>query len=200
MSVWHARQSLVEIARQISHNVHPPLYFWLLHGWRGVSGDSEFGLRIFSTYLGTLTVAATYLLGRTVGGKKVGLLAALFLAVSRFHIVWSQEIRFYALAALLAALAAWMAIRIWERGRPIDYALYILFVTAGLYSLYLFFPVPVAINIAWLWVFWRSPRRWPELLRWGAAQLAILFLARALAGLCPFRLSHQFVGNAHCHD
>ena len=176
MSVWHARQSLVEIARQISHNVHPPLYFWLLHGWRSISGDSEFGLRIFSTYLGTLTVAATYVLGRTVGGKKVGLLAALFLTVSRFHIIWSQEIRFYALAALLAALAAWMAIRIWERGRPIDYALYILFVTAGLYSLYLFFPVPVAINIAWLWVFWRSPRRWKELVRWGAAQFAILFI------------------------
>ena len=176
MSVWHARQSLADIAQEISHNVHPPLFFWLLHGWLGGSGDSEFGLRMFSVYLGTLTVAATYLLGRTVAGKKVGLLAAFFLTLSRFHIIWSQEIRFYALAALLAVLAAWMAIRVWERGRPIDYALYILFVTAGLYSLYLFFPVPVAINIAWLWVFWRSERRWRELIRWGAAQLTILAL------------------------
>jgi 4-amino-4-deoxy-L-arabinose transferase-like glycosyltransferase len=175
-SVWVARQPLVEIAQQTGHDVHPPLYFSLLHGWRIGAGDSEFGLRAFSAYLGTLTVAAAYLVGRAVGGKKLGLLAALFLTVSRFHIIWSQEIRMYSLAALLAVLAAWAAIRVWERQRPLDYTLYILFMTAGLYTLYLFFPVPVAANIAWLWVFWHSPRRWQALTKWVAAQLAILIL------------------------
>ena len=175
-SVWVARQSVAEIAQQTGHDVHPPFYFSLLHGWRIGSGDSEFGLRAFSAYLGTLTISATYIVGRAVGGKKLGLLAALFLTISRFHIIWSQEIRMYSLAALLAVLAAWMAIRVWERQRSVDYALYIFFMTAGLYTLYLFFPVVVAANIAWLWVFWHSRRRWRDLAKWAAAQLSILIL------------------------
>ncbi len=157
-SVWAARFSTLDILRQTGNDVHPPLYFEALHLWRMASGDSEAGLRLLSAFLGTLTVAATYTLGRAIGrsrsdaaGHLVGALAALFLAVSRFAIAWSQEIRMYALASFLAVLALWAARRVWERGRPIDAALYVFSVTAGLYTLYLFAPVWVAVNVACLW-------------------------------------------------
>ncbi len=39
-SVWVARFSPLEILRQTGHDVHPPLYFELLHVWRALSGDS----------------------------------------------------------------------------------------------------------------------------------------------------------------
>src|SRR5690606_8901696 len=104
-------------------DVHPPLYFELLHLWRLLSGDGEAGLRLLSAFLGTLTLALTYTLGRRMargtlspgGAALAGTLAALFLAVSRFAIAWSQEIRMYALASLLAVLAVWAARRVWER-------------------------------------------------------------------------------------
>ena len=178
-SVWVARQSPAEILYETGHDVHPPLYFWLLHSWREVSGDSEWGLRALSAIWGTLTVAATYLLGRIVASRKVGLLAALFVTLSRFSIVWSQEIRMYALASLLAVLGLWAAVRVWDRGRPFDYALYILFMTVGLLTLYMFFPVPVAANVAWLWVFWHSRRRKEALIKWAAAQVMILIIIGA---------------------
>ena len=77
LAAWAARRSLAEIARWTAADVHPPLYFWMLHFWRWGSGDSEFGLRLLSAAIGVLTVTATYRLGRAVGGLKAGLLAAM---------------------------------------------------------------------------------------------------------------------------
>ncbi|RIK19444.1 MAG: hypothetical protein DCC51_08865 [Anaerolineae bacterium] len=111
-SVWVARFSSLDILRQTGNDVHPPLYFELLHLWRALSGDEEAALRLLSAFFGVLTVALTYALGRRMArgtlssgfATLAGLLAALFLAVSRFAIAWSQEIRMYALAMLLGLL------------------------------------------------------------------------------------------------
>jgi len=176
LAAWAARQSLAEIARWTATDVHPPLYFWMLHFWRLGSGDSEFGLRLLSAAIGVLTVAAAYRLGRAVGGPRAGLLAALLVGISRFDIWWSQEMRMYALAALLAALSLWATVRFWDRDRPTDGALYVLFAVAGLYTLYLSVSVLVVANLAWLWVFWRTERRGRAVLRWGAAQVVTLAL------------------------
>ncbi len=175
-STWLARQSFVEIAQGTSRDTHPPLYFWLLHLWRQGSSDSEFGLRFLSAGVGLLTVAATYYLGRSVGNRSVGLLAALLVGISPFHIWWSQEVRMYAPAALWATLALWAALRVWDRGRLVDWVAYVLFITAGLYTLYLNVLVLVVVNLAWLWVFWSSDRRRAALVRWMSAQMAVLIL------------------------
>jgi 4-amino-4-deoxy-L-arabinose transferase-like glycosyltransferase len=176
LAAWSARQSLVEIAQWTSADVHPPLYFWMLHFWRQASGDSEFGLRTLSVAIGVLTVAATYLLASEVGSRAAGLLAAALVALSRFDVWWSQEMRMYALAALWAVLALWAAVRFWDRGRWMDAGLYTLFVTAGLYTLYLSVSVLVVANMVWLWVWWRAKERKRTFVRWVVAQLAALML------------------------
>lgn len=183
-SVWAARFPAADILRQTGHDVHPPLYFELLHLWRLLSGDGEAGLRLLSAFLGTLTIALTYALGRRMargtlspgGATLAGTLAALFLAVSRFAIAWSQEIRMYALASLLAVLAVWAARRMWQRRRPIDAALYVAAIGAGLYTLYLFAPVWAAINVAWLWVWAHADDRRREFLRWVGLQAVAVAL------------------------
>lgn len=183
-SVWVARFSPLEILRQTGNDVHPPLYFELLHFWRALSGDSEAGLRLLSAFLGLLTVAMTYALGRRMARGTLspsaatlsGVLAALFLTVSRFTIAWSQEIRMYALASLLAMLAVWAARRMWAGGGWRDAAVYVLAIAGGLYTLYLFAPVWVAINVAWLWAWRAATDRRRAFLRWVALQFAVLAL------------------------
>jgi hypothetical protein len=183
-SVWVARFPAAEILRQTSNDVHPPLYFELLHAWRLLSGDGEGELRLFSAFLGTLAIALTYALGRSMArdtlpagqAQAAGFLAASFLTVSRFAVAWSQEIRMYALATVLAVLAVWAARRVWERGRALDGAVYILATTAGLYTLYLFAPVWVAVNMAWLWMLREAVDRRREFLRWVALQAVVLAL------------------------
>jgi mannosyltransferase len=177
LAAWAARQSLADIARWTAADVHPPLYFWLLHYWRLLSGDSEFGLRLLSVMFGLLTIPAAYLLGRRINGRFTGLLAALFMTISRFDISWSQEMRMYALAALLGALALWAALGVWQYGRLRHWLLYILFMVAGLYNLYLAVIVLVAVNLVWLLLIWpRSARRWPEFWQWSLGQTAVLLL------------------------
>jgi len=176
LAAWSARQSLVEIAQWTSSDVHPPLYFWMLHFWRWGSGDSEFGLRLLSAAIGVLTVAATFRLSRTVGGPKTGLLAGLLVGISRFDIWWSQEMRMYGLAALWATLSLWAAIRFWDRDRLTDGVLYVVFATAGMYTLYLSVSVILVANLVWLWILWRAKQRGRALLRWGVAQAGVLVL------------------------
>ena len=177
LAAWTARDTLAATAHWTAHDVHPPLYFWLLHFWRLASGDSEFSLRLLSVLIGVMTVAAAYLLGKVVGRRGVGLLTALLMAISRFDIAWSQEMRMYALSALLGALALWATIRVWENGRPRDWAAYIFFMTAGLYTLYLSVSVLVVANLIWLfWLLPRAAQKWRELVRWSAGQAAVLAL------------------------
>ena len=69
----------------------------------------------------------------------------------------------YALATLLGVLAVGAARRIWAGGRRRDAAAYVLLVTAGLYTLYLFAPVWAAINVAWLvGLLWRRKSPLPN--------------------------------------
>jgi mannosyltransferase len=176
LAAWAARQSLSEIAEWTSSDVHPPLYFWILHYWRLLAGETEFGLRALSVAVGVLTVAACYRLGLTVGGRLTGLAAALVVGVSRFDIQWSQEMRMYALAALLAALSLWTAVRLRMRERWADAVAYVLLMAAGLYTLYLYAAVLTVVNLAWLVAFPRSGRRGRTLFRWVLAQVGVLAL------------------------
>ncbi|MGH2538172.1 MAG: hypothetical protein ACRDHL_12315, partial [Candidatus Promineifilaceae bacterium] len=94
-------------------DIHPPLYYLLLAGWRGLAGASEFGLRAFSALAGVGLVAVTLALGRQLAraaglGAGLPLLAGLLAAANPALVYYSQEARMYALLALEAADASWL--------------------------------------------------------------------------------------------
>ncbi len=104
-SVVQALRSLDEIAQHAARDIHPPGYYWLLHGWSRLTGSSEFALRLFSALASVLGVACLYVAGRWFYGRAAGLAAALFLALNGFSIWYAQEARMYALLALWGAAA-----------------------------------------------------------------------------------------------
>jgi len=63
-SVSLSGRSLDLITAGAAHDIHPPLYYYLLHFWMRVFGNSEFSVRALSALLGTTLVYLTYLLGR----------------------------------------------------------------------------------------------------------------------------------------
>ncbi len=95
---------------------HPPLHYWLLHGWFGVTGYGAYQARLLSAVFGTLAIPALYLLARRFAGPATALCAALLLAVSQMAVYFSQEARSYMAAQCLAVLAA--CAFMWLLARP----------------------------------------------------------------------------------
>jgi len=98
--------------RGILSDVHPPLYYILLHLWMALFGDGEWALRALSVAFGVLTVPVLFRTGQLIGGDRLGLVAAALLAASPLHIQYSTEIRMYALLVLCASGSIWGATRI----------------------------------------------------------------------------------------
>ncbi len=84
-TVWLSQHDLSWIAWRTASDEHPPLHYWLMHFWNAIGLDAFVG-RFFSVIFGVLTVALLYRVGKQVGDKWLGVLAALLLALARFHI------------------------------------------------------------------------------------------------------------------
>lgn len=79
--------------------------------------------RGFSALLGAATVYITYLLGVRTGGRRVGVLAALFLAVSYQHAVHSHYATVDTALAFLFALATYQSLMVLFYGRLSRYCM-----------------------------------------------------------------------------
>lgn len=114
-SVGFSSQSIGEMIGAMGRTEpNPPLYWFLLHGWMRVAGQSELAVRWPSVLAGVITVALAYRLGRALIGGAVGLGAALLVAVGPFLIWYSQDARVYALLSALVLAAIWQT---WEAAR-----------------------------------------------------------------------------------
>lgn len=186
-SVALAQRDLATIARNAAADIHPPLYYYLLHFWVGLAGTSEFAVRSLSALGGAALVAGTYLLARRLFGAMAGLIAALFSAVSPFQVYYSQETRMYIAVTLLGLLSMLAYERLFAalaHARPALgwAALYGLSTLVALYTQYYAFALLLAQNVGlvgWLlWCRWKRRIPWRRVgrlaLGWGALQAAIL--------------------------
>jgi len=172
VGIWLARQPVPRILDWTAHDVHPPLHYLVLRGWWLLVGDGEFVLRFPSALVGTLGVVFVYGLGRALGGRRAGFFAALFFALSRFAVAWSQQVRMYIWATTLGTGALWAAVRLWQRGGWRSWLFYVLATAGSLWTLFLAALVPLAANLAFPLVWLQRGRSGRSLLRWAAAQLA----------------------------
>lgn len=130
-------QSPAMILFHVGHDVHPPLYFLLLHLWIQLFGDSVLALRAMSAVAGILAVALGMWLMRLLGTARETLLAGLFMALLPISVRYSQEARMYALEAALL-LGSTIALVYWLRSARDRYlAGYVVLMTAALYTHYL---------------------------------------------------------------
>ena len=148
-----------------------PLHNVILLATVRLFGDSEVALRAPSAVLGVLNIAAIYWVGtiaggRGAGGRGVGLVAAIFLTFSSFHVWYSQEARPYALLALTSTLFMGATLRALADGtrawNGAAVAAAILLLYSHAYGLFLWLSVVVGVAAALL--LWRdsaaSGRRW----------------------------------------
>ncbi len=174
VSALLASKSLGAMWAHTARDIHPPLYYALLHFWTALAGSSDFMLAFFSLWFGVALVALAAHLGLRAYGPRVGLLAAFLAAIQPLGVWYSQEVRMYTLGSfwlLLALIVLWRYLVQPRTGLLIAYA-----VLAGLslWTLYYSAFALAALNLfvlPWLWVYRRR-----QLVPWLAAQAAALLL------------------------
>jgi hypothetical protein len=112
-SVWVANHSVGDMLQWIVKvDQHPPLYYFLLHYWIALNGDTPYYVRLLSVLFGAGTIPIIYLIGKRMSGAVMGLAAAAIMALSPFHIYFAQETRMYTLLTFNAAIAIYALVRL----------------------------------------------------------------------------------------
>ncbi|MDQ2909335.1 MAG: hypothetical protein M3R44_08315 [Candidatus Eremiobacteraeota bacterium] len=192
-----------DVARSLASEdpQHPPLFYVLERGWEGLVGTSVAARRSLPALFGVLGMFAAFWFGRTLlrlgrdaaaaappqqpghrqAANRFGLVLAVLVAVSPFHIVYAQQAREYSLwsifvfagsAALLRALPGSTA-----SGRPDwrRWALFAALTAGGLYTdvIYLYILPAQALYVVAVY-------------RDDVKRAVLPFVAAAAAGLAAF--------------
>ena len=101
LTVDIARLPLHEIPNALKHDGAPPLYYYLLHFWIALFGQSNDAVRSLSGVLAVLTLPVAWLCGKRLGGRAVAWTMLVLLASAPFAVYYATESRMYALVILL---------------------------------------------------------------------------------------------------
>jgi uncharacterized membrane protein len=111
----------------------PPLYHYLIHFLLRFGAHSDGALRIPSAVFGVCAVPIFFYATREALGAKAAYWGTLFLVLSPFHVLFSQELRMYSALFLVSLLALWSWHRAWELQTPKAWAVYAAVSATGLY-------------------------------------------------------------------
>ncbi len=120
-SVHFASMDWGQIWNFLKFENNPPLYFYVLHFWISVFGNSEITVRLLSMIFGIASIPLVYVLGVRLHSRTAGLFAAFLTAISTFQSFYSTETRMYAMYEFLTLFSILLFIKITEvgaRGEP----------------------------------------------------------------------------------
>ncbi len=120
-------------------------YLLMLAGSLRLLGSSTEAVRAVSALMGTTAVAVAYLVGRELFGRRLGLVAAFLLAVSRWSINFSRIGMHNVATPLFALLAVGFLLRGLRRRRYLDFALAGIGLGLGMVTYVGFLPFPLVL-------------------------------------------------------
>jgi 4-amino-4-deoxy-L-arabinose transferase-like glycosyltransferase len=175
VSAFLAALSPADLIAHTARDIHPPGYYLLLHFWSLISGNSELALAYFSAFFGTLLIPLSYVLAKILLNRNTAGWAAFLVAISPFHIWYSQEVRMYTLGAtcgLLVTICGVLALR----GRSRCWLGYITAAAVGLYALYYFSFLLIVLNLWFLFAVLKPKVRTQPLTYFVGANVIVLIL------------------------
>jgi hypothetical protein len=138
-----------------ARDVHPPLYYVLLHFWMLLFGSGVLAVRSLSALADVGTLLLGMKLMSLVATRRATWIAALLLALLPISVRYSQEVRMYTLLGFwlmgaTVALVCWIKAADQKR-YPV---LYVLLMTAAFYTHYF-----AALCVLVHWLFWWRVRK-----------------------------------------
>jgi mannosyltransferase len=176
-SVFLAKMPLARMVDWTAVDIHPPLYYALLHFWLAL-GDGEWQIRLLSVALGVFSVAVLYALARRLFNVWVAIAASLLLATSPLHVWYSQEARMYSMLAFLGLITSYFMLKALLDQLRVAWLLYALCAVLMVYTHYYGFFILLAEVVFVAYLFWHGDINRQYLLAWLALQavVAVAFL------------------------
>ncbi len=165
------------------------LYYLPIYATTSMFGASLAALRMSSALVGVFTIPLMFLLGNRLGGKQMGLLAALLLALDTLHIGWGRtDVHPHGVTTWPSLLICWLLLRAFDSRRVIDAA----WVALAMALTWHQYPsgqsavaIPVfAVGAYWLFNRFSFPLRWVQL-PWIGIGVALWFLGLPLSYYYP---------------
>jgi uncharacterized membrane protein len=176
VSVLLSKLAVQQMVQATAADVHPPLYYFLLHYWVMIFGTSESAVRLLSVLFGVLAIPMTYMVGRQLFNEEAGLLGALILAVSAFNVQYSQETRMYSLMVLLALISMYFFWRFLQQSNLVSSVGYVFSTTLLVYTHYFGVFVVIAQNIYLVTLLLLSKHHTYKLRHWIVLQAIVVAL------------------------
>lgn len=154
-SVLLARYEPSQIWFITARDVHPPLYYLILHYWMILFGDGVLSVRSLGAIADVGTVLLSIKLISLVATRRATWIAGLLLALLPILVRYSQEARMYTLLSFWL-MSATVALVCWVKdiGKTRFPVFYVLLMTAAFYTHYL---AALCVLVHWFYWWWGRP-------------------------------------------
>ena len=158
-----ARFSPLDIAYYTALDVHPPLYYILLHFWQEIVGFNVFLLRSMSIGWGVIAIVFGFLIAFRLFGRRAAYVASFFMIMSPLFIRYSEAMRMYTMALALITIGTYILVRLIPSSQPVKHprrwwVAYAVVVSAAMWTNY-FTALFWAAHLLWLAYEYRVDRK-----------------------------------------
>ena len=123
-SVGIASHSFIDIWNIGGHDVHPVLYYWILHIISIFTNNSIMAYRLFSGVIISITGILGYTHVRKDFGEKAGIIFSFLILFSPITGMFANEIRMYALVMFLITVLGIYAFRLAKESKPVYWIIF----------------------------------------------------------------------------
>ncbi len=149
------------------------LYFYLIAAYGKLFGLGFFAIKFTSAWLGLVTIPVLYGVASHLFDRQVALVAAAFLAVSKWHVILSRTGYRAVMVPLTVLILIFLLVRALESGRGRDFVLAGICLGLGLYTYNAFLIVPPAMVAVVTVELLRAGRRSFARYGWGVLGLGL---------------------------
>jgi len=189
-SILLAKQPVGELIALTGVDAHPPFYYLLLKAWAYIFGWGECALRSLSALFAAGTVVAVFLIVRKLFTVRTALAILPFLVLAPFALRYGYEIRMYALASFIGALATLVLVYAYKAKTAKLWVLYAALVALGMYTLYMMAAIWLAHAV---WLLFVSRKNLKNVFRqpWVRAYIFAIVLFAVYLPTFFFQLTHS---------
>jgi uncharacterized membrane protein len=136
-SIVTVSNGFYHLIKEVSLDINPPLYYFMLFGWIKAFGNSPGSGRLLSVILSIVTIPTIYFLAKRVSNQFVAFSTTILLTFSSGALLYAQEVRTYSLLILVTSICFFLWLELIQRlESSFPKRLYLVFVLFSVLSIF----------------------------------------------------------------